>query len=115
MNPFSKITIGALALVALSGCYYYGDGYYDRYGYYNRPGYGYGYDSYYDGYYGPYYGGYWGASGDFYYYDSDRRWHRDNNHHFRHERFEGARSVRADRQYDRDNDRDYDRDYDRRY
>ena len=115
MNRFAKIAAGgALATVALSGCYYYGDGYYGRYGY-NRPGY---YDSYYDGYYGPYYGGYWGTEGDFYYYDADRRYHRDSNHHFRHERFEGATSVRVDRdrRYDRDHDRDYDRDDDyRRY
>ena len=111
MNLFSKTAVGALALVALSGCYYYGDGYYDRYGY-GRPGY---YDSYYDGYYGPYYGGYWGTEGDFYYYDSDRRWHRDTAHHFRHERFDGGRSVRADRQYYRDYDYDRDRDDDRRY
>src|SRR5262249_34552073 len=74
MNRFSKLATGALAAVALSGCYYYGDryGYYDRYGY-GGPGY---YDSYYDGYYGPYNGGYWGAEGDFYYYDADHRWHR---------------------------------------
>ena len=107
MHGFAKIVVGAFTVVALSGCYYYGDGYYDRYGY-NRPYY---YDSWYDGYYGPYYGGYWGAEGDFYYYDSDRRWHHDTGHHFRHERFEGSTSVRAERQ----RDRNYDRDDDRRY
>ena len=110
MNRFSKLATGALAAVALSGCYYYGDRYgnYDRYGY-GGPGY---YDSYYDGYYGPYNGGYWGAEGDFYYYDADHRYHRDSNRHFRHERFEGAASVRVDR--DRRYDRDYDRDDDNR-
>ena len=110
MNRFSKLAIGVLSLVALSGCYYYGDGYYGRYGYngYNRGPYS---DAWYDGSYGPYYGGYWGSEGDFYYYDADRRYHRDYNHHFRHERFEGARDVRLDREnrdYERERDRDDD-------
>lgn len=110
MNRFSKLAIGLLSLVALSGCYYYGDGYYGRYGYSRGPY----YDAWYDGYYGPYYGGYWGTEGDFYYYDADRRYHRDSNHHFRHERFEGARDVRLDREnrdYDRERERDRDDDY----
>lgn len=102
MNLLSKSAVGALALVALSGCYYYPDRYYDdRYGY----AYGPGYDAYYDGYYGPYNGGYWGDDGDFFYYDSDRRYHRDYEHHFRHQAFEGARGYRAGR-YEHDRDRD---------
>jgi len=116
MNRFAKLAVGAFALVSLSGCYYYPDGYYDRYGYNDRYGYSdrYGYNgSWYDGYYGPYYGGYWGPEGDFYYYDSGHRYHRDSDHHFRHARFEGAREYRADRDA-RVYDRDYDRD-DRRY
>ncbi len=102
--------IGAMALVLLSGCYY-PYGYYDRYGSYN--GGPYGYDTWYDGYYGPYYGGYWGPEGDFYYYDSDRRWHRDRDRHFRHEDFAGARQYHSDH-YDRDRDRDRDNDRDYR-
>jgi hypothetical protein len=108
------LTVGA-ALIALSGCYYYGD----RYGYYHRD-YGYGpyahYNAYYDGYYGPYGGGYWGSDGYFYYTDSGRRYRRDTGRHFRRERFEGSSEYRTDRDHDYDRGRGYDRgrDYDRR-
>ena len=111
MNRISKLAAGAIALVALSGCY--GNGYDDQYGYNNGPGYS--YDSWYDGYYGPYYGGYWGAQGEFYYYGADRRYHRDYNRHFRRQQFAGASRVTANRQNDRNNDRDYDRNGNGRY
>lgn len=115
MNLISKLAVGAVALVALSGCYYYGDRYpYDRYGdrYGYDNGYGPGYDGWYDDYYGPYYGGYWGPEGDFYYYDSDRHPHRDADHHFRHERFEGSHEVRGDHGDRGDRGYEHDRDYD---
>ena len=103
MNIIAKGTLGALALLALSGCYYYPDryGYDDRYGggyyggdYYGDAG-GPGYDAWYDGYYGPYYGGYWGPEGDFYFYDSYHRGHRDYDHHFRHDAFQGGRPYHS--------------------
>jgi hypothetical protein len=83
----------AAALVALSGCYYYGD----RYGYYHHPYYG----GYYDDYYGPYNGGYWGDDGYYYYYDANRHEHRDSDRHFRRDQFEGGHEFR-----DEDRDRD---------
>jgi hypothetical protein len=60
------LAVGA-ALIALSGCYYYGDRYGYRYGYgpYSR------YNGYYDGYYGNGYG------------DYDRRYDRDYGRHYR--------------------------------
>ncbi len=123
MTWLSKSAAGVLALLALSGCYYYPDRYYDRGGYGYGGGYGRGYaygpeyDAWYDGYYGPYYGGYWGTEGDFYFSDADHRYHRDDAHHFRRESFEGARSYHTDRggyergryEHDRDGDRDDDR------
>ncbi len=115
MHIISKLAAGAAALVALSGCYYYGDRYpNDRYGG-DRYGPGY-YDGYYDDYYGPYYGGYWGPEGYYYYYDADHRSHRDSDRHFRHEQFQGSHEVHGDRgghDYDHDyhgHDRDGDRD-----
>lgn len=105
MTSISRLAAVALATVALSGCYYYGDrygyghygyGYYDDYGPGYGPGYGY-YDGYYDGYYGPYFGGYWGEGGDFYYYDRDHRPHRDTDHHFQHQNFQGSTHVQSDR------------------
>jgi|HubBroStandDraft_6_1064221.scaffolds.fasta_scaffold1304166_2 hypothetical protein len=98
MSVISKLAVGAVVLVALSGCYYYGDRYGPDRGYYGPgPGPGPYYDDgYYDGYYGNYYGGYWGGDGVFYYYDADHHYHADTSHHFRHEQFEGARQVHAD-------------------
>jgi len=62
-----------------------------------------GYDGYYDGYYGPYAGGYWGPDGFFLYSDGHGGYIRDNDHHFRHERFEHGNPFHADRDRDHDN------------
>jgi len=108
MNFYAKSAVGALALLAVSGCYYYPDryGYYDA-GYGGEYGYGPGYyDAWYDGYYGPYYGGYWGPEGDFYFYDADHRFHRDYEHHFSRQAFQGARPYHTERRtFDRDGGR----------
>jgi hypothetical protein len=65
---------------------------------------------YYDGFYGPYPGGYW-SGGYFYYLGHDRKYHRDDGRHFRHDNFSGARRFSAP---DRDHHRSRDRDRDRR-
>ncbi len=61
------------------------------------------YDGYYDGFYGPYPGGYWGNGGFFYYSDGHGGYRRDDDHHFRHERFEHAQGFHAEHH---DDDRD---------
>jgi hypothetical protein len=68
-------------------------------------------DVYYDGFYGPYSDGYWGPDAYFYYRGGDGRFIRDDSHHFRRDRFGGARMYHS-RPFDRDRDRD--RDHDRR-
>ncbi|MBV9332107.1 MAG: hypothetical protein JOZ55_11190 [Alphaproteobacteria bacterium] len=108
MKHIIRLAAVALATVALSGCYYYGDRYgYGHYGYggyyddYYGPDYGPYYDGYYDGYYGPYYGGYWGVGGDFYWYDRDHHAHRDSDHHFQHQNFQGSTHIQSERGMDR--------------
>ena len=58
---------------------------------------------YYDNFYGPYTDGYWGPDQFFYYRGGDGRFLRDENQHFRRERFGGARMYHA-RPFDRDRD-----------
>ena len=100
MTRYLPALAASAAMVALSGCYYYGD----RYGYDHRP-YGSAYNgAYYDGYYGNYNGGYWASDGYFYYNDSGHRYHRDSDRHFRRDQFEGAREYPTDRDRDNDND-----------
>lgn len=99
MRTRLSLAVGAMLLLGLGGCVYYPGGYYDRYGYYDG---GYEddcdydddcgqYDGYYDGYYGPYVGGYWASDGFFYYWDRNRRYHRDHDRHFRHHAFDGGK------------------------
>jgi hypothetical protein len=94
-----KLTLlaGTVALVALSGCTYYDDGYY-RDGYYG----GY-YGDYYGGYYDPYYTGpNWYFDGT-YYFDYDRhshRWHRRDHGDRGHQ----DRNRRGDRDWNRSHD-----------
>ena len=105
-KPLS-LAVGAMLLFGLGGCVgYYGPGYYDPYyggGYYDDDCDEYGdcddgYDlGYYDGYYGPFLGGYWANDGFFYYWDSNRRYHRDHGRHFRHHEFEGGKLLRDER------------------
>ena len=56
------------------------------------------YDGYYDGHYGAYPGGYWGSDGYFYYSAGNGNYRRDDEHHFRHERFEDGSPFRSDRE-----------------
>lgn len=104
-KPLS-LAAGALLLFALGGCVgYYGPGYYDPYyGGYDDDCDEYGdcddgddYLGYYDGYYGPFIGGYWASDGFFYYWDRNRRYHRDHERHFRHHEFEGGKLFRGGR------------------
>jgi hypothetical protein len=80
MKTSALALIAALGCAALAGCASdYADGPYGAYGAVDVGG-------YYDGYFGPYPGGYWGPQGYFYYYDGGRgRYHRDHDHHFRHD------------------------------
>jgi hypothetical protein len=97
MRKLTAVLCGAAALIALSGCVAhvgYGGGYYGDY------------DGYYDGYYGPYGGGYWASDGFFYYSDEHHNYHRDDSKHFRHERFENAKPVKAEHR-DRDGKGDH--------
>lgn len=106
MKAFSAILCSGAAIALLSGCAGgYGRDHY-RGDYYNGAYSG----GYYDGYYGPYSGGYWANDGYFYYVDRDHRYRRDDGRHFRHDRFQGSRSIRAD---DRSRDRARDRDNNR--
>jgi hypothetical protein len=73
---------GMLILPACAGGAYYGAGYG-------------GADVYYDSYYGPYTDGYWGPDDFFYYRGGDGRFIRDENHHFQHRMFHGARGFHA--------------------
>ena len=82
------LAAGALsALIALSAC---GGGY----GYYRGAEVG-PPDVYYDGFYGDYPDGYWGADDAFYYRDHGGAFVRDENHHFQHGAFNGARGYHA--------------------
>lgn len=81
---------GVLALGACADDEYYHQGG-GGYAYNDRP------DVWYDGYYGDYVGGYWGPDTAFYYQDRDGRFLRDDGLHFRRDRFEGARGMRAGR------------------
>ena len=54
------------------------------------------YDGYYDGYYGANPGGHWSADGYYYYSDGHGNYRRDDDRHFRHERFENGSPFRAD-------------------
>jgi len=85
---------GAAAVMLLSACETYDDGYgYSGHRYYSdvsSP-----YDVWYDGYYGPYLGGYWGTDGVFFYSDRTGNWLRDDAGHFRHDRWAGARGFRV--------------------
>lgn len=83
---YSKAVSVALGALMLSSCVAY-DGY----------AYGSDYDGYYDNYYGPYTQGYWASDGYFWYYGPDRVYHRDDAHHFQHQRFTGSVRVRGER------------------
>jgi hypothetical protein len=99
MNKYVLIAASILVLTVAAGC---GDDY-DN-GEYADNGYAVvapDYDVYYDGFYGPYPGGYWGDDGYFYYSDDHGGYLRDDGHHFRHERFEGARRFVSQHHGDR--------------
>lgn len=81
------LAAGALsALIALSAC----GGNYGYYGAEVGPP-----DVYYDGFYGAYPDGYWGPDDFFYYRGDGGRFIRDENHHFQHGMFNGARGFHS--------------------
>jgi hypothetical protein len=82
----------ATAIVGLSACAEYDDGYYPHRAYYSAAD---PYDVWYDGYYGPYTSGYWGEGGIYFYSDSAGVWHGDRDGHFRHGRWGGATGYRS--------------------
>ncbi len=105
MKAFSGVLWGAGAIALLSGCVVDGGYSYQRdpvrsdYTAASSAG-------YYDGYYGTYIGGYWASDGYFYYLDRTHNYRRDDGGHFRRERFQGAKEIRAeDRSHNRDRDR----------
>jgi hypothetical protein len=89
----ATVLMGAAATVLLlSACA--DDAYYDGHRHYADVG---NYDVWYDGFYGPYVDGYWGDGDVFFYSDPHGGFLRDDAHHFRHERWEGARGFHAGR------------------
>ncbi|MDR3527810.1 MAG: hypothetical protein P4L57_11060 [Rhizomicrobium sp.] len=80
-------TLAAIVtMTALTACGGYHHGYYADSDF----------DVYYDGQYGAYSGGYWGDDGYFRYSDGHGNYLRDNDHHFRRERFEHADPYHSD-------------------
>jgi len=86
MNRFAKIASVAALLISAAAC----TGPYHHYGPAGQ------YDVYYDGYYGNFAGGYWGPDGYFYYSDGHGSYRRDDDHHFRRDRFENGSPYHAD-------------------
>ncbi len=54
------------------------------------------FDVYYDGYYGNYPGGYWGGDGYFYFSDGSGHYRRDDERHFRRDRFDRGSPYHSD-------------------